>query len=250
MIDFDIPYHLVSLIEMTFASVECQVWVQNDLSRPFKTQVGLCQGDALSCVLFNLALESIIRRSEVNTRGIIINRSVQILAYANDVDIIARSRQHMTEAFTAIVEAAKKFGFQINAKKRNICTLPEKIGKKIVLFKSVIYMGTIYVEKVEEFSYLGSLVTRINDMSAEIKRRIYLASKYLASYHGLLRLLKLNVITRKTKCKIYETLIRPVLMYGSEIWTLKQSDERLLGIFERRVLRCIYRGVHEKEEWR
>jgi hypothetical protein len=43
----------------------------------------------------------------------------------------------------------------------------------------------------------------------------------------------------ETWCKIYKTLIRPVVLYGSESWTLTKTDEEKLRISER-ILRKIY----------
>ena len=42
------------------------------------------------------------------------------------------------------------------------------------------------------------------------------------------------------KLKLYNELILPVLLYGSETWTLKAEDEQLLNVFERKILRMIY----------
>jgi hypothetical protein len=39
------------------------------------------------------------------------------------------------------------------------------------------------------------------------------------------------------KFKIYKTLIRPVVLYGSESWTLTKADEEKLSTFERKILR-------------
>jgi len=63
---------------------------------------GVRQGDALTCLLFNIALEKVIRDAAVNVRGTIFYKSVQILAYPDDIDIIGRTRSAMIEAFTTL----------------------------------------------------------------------------------------------------------------------------------------------------
>ncbi|GFU18735.1 putative endonuclease-reverse transcriptase [Trichonephila clavipes] len=52
---------------------------------------GVRQGDALVCLLFNLALEKVVRDSNINTGGNIFNKSIKLLAFADDIDIIART---------------------------------------------------------------------------------------------------------------------------------------------------------------
>jgi hypothetical protein len=49
---------------------------------------------------------------------------------------------------------------------------------------------------------------------------------------------------------MYKTLVRTVLTYASQTWVLSKADERSLGLFERRVLRCISGAVQDKSTWR
>jgi hypothetical protein len=63
-------------------------------------------------------------------------------------------------------------------------------------------------------------------------------------------ILKTKNINRKYKVIIYKTLIKPVLMYGVEIWVLSKADELCLGVFERKILRRIYGPVWEGATWR
>jgi hypothetical protein len=44
--------------------------------------------------------------------------------------------------------------------------------------------------------------------------------------------------------------MRPVLTYASQTWTLSKTDERLLSVFERGILRCIFGAVQENRVWR
>jgi hypothetical protein len=50
--------------------------------------------------------------------------------------------------------------------------------------------------------------------------------------------------------KIYKTMIRPVVTYSSETWTLTAKDENKLRIFERKILRKIFSPVNTDNVWR
>jgi hypothetical protein len=70
--------------------------------------------------------------------------------------------------------------------------------------------------------YLGSCITRDNDEYIEIQRRLKLANK---AYFSLLAVMRCKDIHKKTKVMLYKTLIRTVLTYRSETWTLSKKSE-------------------------
>ena len=53
-----------------------------------------------------------------------------------------------------------------------------------------------------------------------------------------------------TKIILYKTLIRPVVSYGAEAWTLTKKEEEALLIFERKIFGRIYGPKYENGEWK
>ena len=80
-----------------------------------------------------------------------------------------------------------------------------------------------------------SILNADNKMNTETGERIV---------KGNLKLIKSKPLKKNTKMKIYKTLIRIVITYPSETWTLTAKDENNLRIFERQILRKIYGPVN------
>jgi len=92
----------------------------------------------------------------------------------------------------------------------------------------------------ENFNYLGSILNAGNKMNIEIAERIVKGNK---AYYANTKLIKLEFLKRNTKMKIYKMIIRPVITYSLETWTLTAKDENNLRIFERQMLRKIFGPV-------
>jgi len=54
---------------------------------------------------------------------------------------------------------------------------------------------------------------------------------------------------RATKIMLYKTLIRPVVSYGAEVWTLTKKEHAVV-IFEGKIFRRIYGPKYENGEWK
>jgi hypothetical protein len=71
--------------------------------------------------------------------------------------------------------------------------------------------GVVF-EEVTTFKYLGSLITKKNEIGEEIKTRIAAGNR---CYYGL-HLFRSRTVSRIVKIKIYKTILKPIVMFGCE----------------------------------
>ena len=117
--EFGIPRKLVRLIKMSLTETYSRVRVGKNVSDRFPIRNVLKQGDALSPMLFNFALEYSISRGHVNQDGLKINGTHQLLAYADDANILGGSIlvHTLKENADAIAAATMEIGLEVRTDK-------------------------------------------------------------------------------------------------------------------------------------
>jgi hypothetical protein len=105
--------------------------------------------------------------------------------------------------------------------------------------------GVTY-EGVAGFIYLGTLISNDNNVEKDTQRRILAGNR---TYFAAIRLFRSRLLPRGTKILLYKTLIRPVVSYEAETWTMTKKEEQALLVLERKIFRRIY-GPKYENEWR
>jgi len=184
----------------------------------------LKKGEALSPRLFNFALEYAIKRVQVNQDGLKLNGH-QLLAYADDVNILGGSIHTLKENAEALVAATKEIGLEVNPDKTKymVMSRDQNAGR----MHSVRIDNSTF-DRVEEFKYLETTLTNQNSIAEEIKSTLKSGN---ACYHSVQNLLSSRLLSRSLKIKIYRTVILPVVLYGCETWSLTLREERKLRVF-------------------
>jgi hypothetical protein len=86
-----IPSKLIRLIKLTLENTTPKVKVNNAYTMEFGVQSGVKQGDPLSPTLFSLVIDTVLHKLDLS--GNISTRLRQLAAYADDILIIARTKQ-------------------------------------------------------------------------------------------------------------------------------------------------------------
>ena len=115
--EFGIPMKLVKLMKMCLAGTYSRVWVGKNFSDMFRIRNGLKQGDVLSPLLFNFALEYAIWSVHVNQDGLKLNGTHQLLVCAGDVNILEGSVHALNENAESVAVDSKEIGLEVNADK-------------------------------------------------------------------------------------------------------------------------------------
>jgi hypothetical protein len=123
-----------------------------------------------------------------------------------DIDIVGNSQSSVRDTFFALGREAAKVGLKINEQKKKYLIAARNDTTIRDVWQNVA-IGDKQFEVVKEFVYLGSLMTPTNDVSLEIQGRIQTANRCC---FGLCKPHK--------NLTIHKTLIRPVVLCGSESW--------------------------------
>ena len=204
------------------------------MSDMFPIRNGLKQGDSLSPLLFNFALQYAIRRVQVNQDGLKLNGTQKLLVYVDDVNILGGSVHTVKKNGEALIASTKEIGLEVNAHKTKYMTVSrDQNAGRIHSMK----MDNSSIERVEEFKFLGTTLTNRNSIQEEIMNRLKLGN---ACCYSVQNLLSSSLLSKTLKITIYRTIILPVVQYGCETWSLTLREECRMWVFENRLLRRVF----------
>ena len=192
------------------------------------TQIGIKYNCRFDGGLFNL------RRLQAKTK--IQTGTVCELLFADDSALAAGSEADMQHTVNLFSSACDDFGLTISTKKTEVMYQPAP-GKPYA--EPTITVNKEKLPAADNFTYLGSTLSRSANIDAEVNNRIAKAS----AAFGRLRckVWERDGITLDTKLKVYRAIVMPTLLYGCETWTVYQRHARTLNRFHLNCLRKILR---------
>lgn len=247
----------VTQVEDLHTDTSARVRWKGIYSAPFAINWGVQQGSPASNPEWNLYINRIAQQTLAElgpTTGVEIHHDTTSLAldrgrhpplnavrshlllllFADDIAITAKTAQELTQVLETMDRVCEQWGMRISTDKTKILMThrSERASSDPITLRHT------HLETVSKGKYLGSWFTADGCLEPELQSRIASANVAVARLQTIWRS---RAIGRKTKIRLYRTLVLTILLYGAESWPVTQSQVDRLEAFHQRQLRRILR---------
>ena len=190
-----------------YEDLQFSVKLSDGVTPFFDSLLGVRQGCNLSPLLFNLFVNDIFQELKDNSCEPIKlqQKDINCLMYADDLLILSETEAGLNNSLQRLGKYAKRWKTKI--------MVFNKQGRSIDLKLKI---DNLVMESCKKYVYLGIVFTLGNNFRTAQKELYKKACKTLFTYLSVI-----NVHTGaqiSTVKKLLDTLVRPVLLYNSEIW--------------------------------
>jgi exonuclease III len=230
-----IPPKLISLLSALYSGTASAVKLAGCTSDFFPVSTGVRQGCVLAPTLFNACMDWIMERTVAGSDcGISLAGSkITDLDFADDAVIFAETLEILQAALQTLSEEAEPLGLRVSWIKTKIQAFSDILDTAT---QTVLVCGE-NVELTERFTYLGSDIHVSGSCEPEVNRRLGRASAVMKSLDcGVWRC---RHLCKRTKVRVFRSLVLPVLLYSCETWTLTAALKSRLNSFGTMALRRI-----------
>ena len=147
-------------------------------------------------------------------------KNINHLRYADDTTLMAESEEELKSLLMKVKGENEKVGLRLNIQKTKIMASSPTTSWQI---------DGETVETVADFILGGFKITADGDYSHEIKRCLLIEKKVMANLDSILQS---RDIALPTKVHLVKAMVFPVVMYGSESWTIKKAERRRIDAFQ------------------
>ena len=229
---YGVPEKITNIIRRSYEGMTCRIVHSRQLTDAFEVRTGVRQGCLLSPFMFLLAIDWIMKTSTDQKRNGIqwtLWKQLDDLDFADDLALLSHTQQQMQEKTNIVAENSARLGLNINRGK-------SKVFKINASNETPITVQGEALEEVDSFTYLGSILDKHGGTDADVRTRI---GKARAAFKQLSNVWGSSEISIATKIRLFNTLIKPILLYGAETWRTTVTTMKKIQVFINTCLRRI-----------
>ncbi len=213
LIKINTSIKFVNIIKNMYSKIKACVKHNEGYTDSFPVSVGTRQGCNLSPALFNVFvndLPGILDELQCNQPEMV-NRKISSLLYADDLILFSHTPNGLQKLIFATEHFCNKWQLTINVNKTKILVAFKRNTKDQTF---ILYNQKI--EIVSQFCYLGVIINNKGNFNDAMNR---LHTKAFKAYMSLKQSFSFyKDSSAKVMIRLFETMIQPVLLYGSEVW--------------------------------
>ena len=222
IVDLNISSKMLSMLKSIYQSVKSCVKLSStmQMSDFFDVALGLKQGEPLSPLLFIIFINDVNNIVDPNslTENDINLLNIYMLLFADDIALFTTNPQSLQNQLNELYQYSKKWGLKINVKKTKICIFQKRWQNPDFDFT----INNDNVEVVKNFVYLGINFTHTGNLVNAVKS---LQEQALVAYNNILSIFSRVNLDTKTKIKLFDCMVTPIILYGSEVWGIYDFKE-------------------------
>jgi uncharacterized protein YpiB (UPF0302 family) len=229
----------LNILRNMYSSVFFSVKLAQGLTDTFPSSVGVKQGCVLSPILFNLFVSDLPTIFDQSCDPVSIHDvSLSCLMFEDDLVIMSQSANGLQSALDKLGAYCSKWGLEVNIDKTKILIF-NKSGR--LLNKYNFFIDNKPVTKTTSYKYLGIIFCASGTFSHAVEHLSEQAGK------ALFKLKQRHILNNSpTALKLFDTLIMPILRYGSEVWGPSYINKLNSNNFLELCEKCPIEKIHNK----
>jgi hypothetical protein len=202
----------LKIVKNMYDKSSIRINVPDGLTDQFISDIGVKQGCVLSPTLFKLFINDInIIFNEECKPVKLYDEKISCLMFADDIVLLSENADGLQLAMNKLNAYTEKWRLKINIEKSKLMIF-NKTGR---LLKEKFTLNKKIIENVKQYTYLGLVFIPSGKFHTAIDT---LYKKALKAMFKLRKAIRYLNISPKIALYIYDTLIRPIYTYASEIW--------------------------------
>ena len=212
----------LKIFKSMYAQLKSCVKIQNGLTKYFECHIGTRQGCVSSPIIFSLFINDLVTylRSQCD-RGIFVSNQIQdllALMFADDVASFSDSIFRLQQQINCIPRFCESVGMSLNLLKTKIIVF--RNGGIVKDIEHWFYQGE-HIDIVSFYKYLGVYFTPKLIWTKTKEVLAHQASKAVNRIFQYQR--QFGFFQPKDIFKLFDSIVSPILCYGSEIWGYESS---------------------------
>ena len=215
LLQYGIGGKIYDLIKSKYSDNQCCVKIGNNRTEFFKQGKGVHQGCNLSPTLFNIYINKLATLLEQSpSPGLDLQGTeIKFLMYADDLVLLSPTEHGLQQNLSLLETFCQNWAVDINLDKTKVMVFQKKA--RLQESKHVFRIRGTTLQHTMEYNYLGIIINAsgsfnkaINSLTDKARRAYYSIKSSLYKFNPPITIW----------LKLFNSIIKPILMYGSEVW--------------------------------